>query len=157
MRHMVEISGGGDTSKRHMNKLFSTKKMNGVSLDIKEGHHTTNWGEPNSASWFGVPNGNPKFGLTPATIKIDDWLKLQFQASYSNSYSGFIQDAYVETRESVCELAQKNKLSSVPMPVLEIDNEPYSIKGQEGRSRALGAKDGGEKYIPIWVAARDYY
>jgi hypothetical protein len=127
-KHMVEISGGGKTSQKHMDKLFSTKEMNGVSLDIREGHHTTNWGSPNGESWFGIPNGNPKFGVKPATIKINDWLRLQHKASSSSSYFGFIESATVSTRESVCELAENDDLSSVPMPVLEIDNESYGIK-----------------------------
>lgn len=153
---MVEISGGGETSQKHMDKLFSTKKMNGVSLDIKKGHHTIQWGQPNGAGWFGIPEGNPKFGVLPATIDINDWLRLQFQESEASSYNHFLKSATSSTREDVCELAEKNNLSSIPMPVLEIDYDSYGLKGQEGRSRALGARDAGEKYIPIWIAARDY-
>ena len=147
--------GGGDTSEKHLEKLFTTKTINGVSCDIQQSSGSY-WGPPIAAGWFGIPDGNPKFGVCAAVINIDDWLQIQGVAGESDTQEQFEAGAYGETVERAKQSIEDGDASSIPTPVLEIHYDDYQVKAQEGRSRAIGAKLAGEAYMPIWVAARDY-
>jgi hypothetical protein len=148
-------SGGGETSEAHLERLFTTQTINGVSCNIRQASGSY-WGPALAAGWFGLPEGNPKFGVCAAVISIDDWLAIQGVAGQSATQEEFEEGAYGPTVEQAKESIENGNAASIPTPVLEIRHDEYRVKTQEGRSRALGAKLGGATEMPIWVAARDY-
>lgn len=152
---MTHGSGGGETAKEHMERLFETQEINGVDCDIRP-VDDVEWGEPLNPGWFGIPDGNPKFRVCPAVISIDDFLRIQVETRNASSVSQFERGAYEETVEKAKESIEAGSPEEIPAPVLELDYDEYQVKAQEGRSRAVGAKRGGEDEMHIWVAARDY-
>lgn len=154
---MVDISGGKySVAEEHIQRLFKTQEINGVTLDIVPGY-PNRWGDPENKAWYGIPDGNPKFAVAKAGVNVDDWLQLQ-KSTFSNSTPGsFRHGADDDTREWVKQCAENGDLGDVPEPVLEIKSyEDYKVDAQEGRSRAMGARDAGIKMIPVWIAARSY-
>ena len=141
-----------EAAKGFVDKIFQTGRIKGEYVDISRGHRI-NWGPPLNSSWFGIPEGNKKYVVEPATIKITDFLGVQASSRPSLTYSGFISGAYGPT---VAEAKETIELGNgqIPTPVLEIKSGGKVM--QEGRSRAVGAMRGGAEYMPIWIAKQVY-
>jgi hypothetical protein len=148
---MIDPQGGDESARQHIERLFSTQRINNVSVSITPLERPT-WGEPLNTGWFGIPGGNGKFAVHAARMPIDHWLNLQ-QSVYGADTESFINGAYPETVEKAQESVETGSVSQIPAPVLEIGKE-YSVDTQEGRSRAIGAQQGGADTIDIWIAAR---
>jgi hypothetical protein len=152
---MVDLRGGGETAEKHAARLFNQKRINGVGCSIRE-LGSSYWGTPISAGHFGIGSGgNPKFGVVPADINIGDWLAIQGDTR-QGSLEKFKRGAYDETVQKAKESVENGNRGSIPTPVLEIRYDEYRVTAQEGRSRAIGARLGGDSTMPIWVAAREY-
>jgi len=152
-------------------KLFKSKQINGIKIDINSDSNNR-WKKPYNSDWYKIPNKEnkaSKFAVTNASINTYDWLRLQ-ASIYNNKVSKkeidewiqlykekdsefvygnpFLDGAYIPT------VKQMEKSSeTAPEPVLEL-NRDYSITIQEGRSRGLGAAVIGLERIPIWIAAK---
>lgn len=141
-----------ERAKKRIASVLESGSVAGVQLDISRGHDVK-WDEPVNPGWFGIPDGNRKYVVEPATVSIRDWLRLQKKVSGAPSMKRFKRAAYDETVERAKESIEFGT-DAIPTPVLEIRADG-SIP-QEGRSRALGALRAGADYMPIWVAARVY-
>lgn len=124
--------------------------IDGKRVNIQRGH-TVKWASPLNPGWYGIPEGNRKFVVEPATINIGDWLQVQ---SGDNLLSPFLSEAYGPTVEQAAESIRSGR-NDIPTPVLEV-NSAGELLAQEGRSRAVGARRGGATRMPIWVAVRVY-
>jgi len=135
-----------------LKNVLSGGPLLGIHLSISRGH-SIEWGPPLNPGWFGIPDGNRKFVVAPATISIDSWLALQNKAGGSGGFGRFIDSAYDETVQKA-KTSVKTGRYDIPSPVLVIKQDG-SIP-QEGRSRAVGARRAGASKVPIWVAAQVY-
>jgi len=141
-----------EAAEEYVDKIFRTGRIKQEYVDISHGHRTK-WGPPLNKSWFGIPGGNKKYVVEPATIKITDFLGVQAASRPSLTYSGFVQGAYGPTVSKAKETVELGS-GQIPTPVLEIKASGKVM--QEGRSRAVGAMRGGAEYMPIWVAKQVY-
>jgi hypothetical protein len=148
---MSNPTGGDELAREHIERLFSTQSINGISLSIRPISRPS-WGGSLNDGWYGIPNGNGKYAVHAARMPIDDWLRLQ-RSIYGSDASSFESGAYPATVEQAKESAEAGAVSEIPAPVLEVDND-YAVSRQEGRSRAIGAQRGGADTIDIWIAAR---
>jgi hypothetical protein len=143
-----------ERAERALRDILVTGEVGGVRSDIRRGFETR-WGEPLNPGWFGIPDGSRKYVVAPATIDIDDWLRLQHGASGGDfSFGSFQRGAYGPTVEMAAESVRSGSYD-IPTPVLEVDPSG-EVLAQEGRSRAIGARRGGASRMPIWVAVRVY-
>lgn len=139
-----------DQKKRATQKLdtiFRTGRISNTRVNISRGHK--GWAAPLNPGWYGIPDGNRKYIVEPATIDIDDFLEIQRGTFGDIGMNSFMQGAYDPTVEK----AQQN-VKDIPTPVLEI--KASGKIPQEGRSRALGAKRAGVTRMPIWLAIQVY-
>lgn len=149
-----------------LNKVMKNNHpINNISYNLKPcSNH--DWGLPYNAGYFCITKNASKYAVAQAMINIDDWINIQASAlGMSDNVEKFLQGAYDNTKERVEEDVKNNKVSDIPAPVLELkpDKWPRDLSDgdtviyeprQEGRSRALGAKNAGMKWLPIWVAVR---
>jgi len=136
----------------YVDRIFRTGRIDGVGVDISRGHQVR-WGEPLNTSWFGIPDGNRKYVVEPATIDIEDFIRVQNATRPSLTLNDFKSGAYGKTVQRAKETIQLGN-GAIPTPVLEIR---YNGKiSQEGRSRAIGAMRGGATRMPIWIAKQVY-
>lgn len=173
---MVDIHGGEEAARERVKRLFSDKRIDGLSIDIRA-ESGQRWRDNPSAGWFGLPTvgePNSKYAVAQATIATNDWIRLQ-AAFFGHSFSRTDIDEYAEeyfdclenddlpighpffdgaTLSTVERMAESP--TTAPEPVLELENQTDSIsmRAQEGRSRGMGAKKAELERIPIWVAAR---
>jgi len=132
--------------------VLSGGPLLGVRLNISRGHYVE-WGPPLNPGWFGIPDGNKKYVVAPATVGIDSWLALQNEAGGPGGLGGFIDSAYDETVQEARASVESGRYD-IPAPVLEIKTD--GSVPQEGRSRAVGARKAGASRVPVWVAVRVY-
>lgn len=133
-----------------MAEIFRQKKIGDRPLSYLKRGHKVKWAEPLNPGWFGIPEGNRKYIVEPATMAIDDFLAIQAGTfGLTAADSEFSLGAYNPTVEQAA-----TNVSEIPTPVLEIKADG-SIP-QEGRSRAMGAKQAGERYMPVWIAVQVY-
>jgi predicted acyltransferase (DUF342 family) len=104
---------------------------------------------------FGIPDGNPKYGVVAAEINIGDFLAVQGTAVSADSMEAFESGATDSTVEQTKQSIEAGEESSIPTPVMEIHRTGV-VKIQEGRSRAIGARLAGNTRMPVWVAGQDY-
>lgn len=148
------ISGGGTNSKSLMKDFLNTGCADSLGpLDI-EPEESHSWGDPYETA-FSIPNGNPKYTVTKASIAVGDWLTVQKHAHHSTSEEIFRRDANSTTIERVQNNISLGTTENIPTPVLEISYDG-TISYDEGRSRGIGAKKAGLERIPIWIVTRDY-
>ena len=152
---MSRISGGGEIAQERLERFLTTKQINGVSCTLRT-ISKSYWGAPLNPGWYGIPDGNKKFAVALAEIRIDDWLKIQGETRPNLSQEDFEKAAYPDPVTRAKESAENGNLNEIPTPVMEIHYSDYLVKTQEGRSRAVGAKFGGETMMPIWIAAQEY-
>lgn len=139
-------------AEQKMKQIFKSKRIGGQRVRLKRGHKVK-WAPPLNPGWYGIPDGNPKYIVEPATIHVDDWLKVQHAAGEGFGWNNFLAGAYDPTVEQAKRSIETGR-NDIPTPVLEIRHDGRI--DQEGRSRALGAKEGGAKWIPIWIAIQVY-
>lgn len=148
-------------------KMVITKNhpINNISYNLTP-CSSHEWDLPYSANHHCITRNANNYAVAQAKINIDDWIKIQASAiGMSNDVEKFLQGAYDNTKERVEEDIKNNNTSGIPAPVLELkpnkwpkqledgDTVIYEPR-QEGRSRALGAKNAGLEWLPIWVAVR---
>lgn len=169
---MVEIYGGEEAARERVERLFSNKRIDGLSVDIRD-EGGQRWEANHSAGWFGIPTvaePNSKYAVARATIATDDWIRLQAAFHGHNITMDEVEEYFdcIENDElpmghpffdgaTLSTIEQMTESpTTAPEPVLELENktEDISMREQEGRSRGLGAKKAGLDRIPIWVAAR---
>lgn len=140
-------------ARRRVETVLSGGPVEGVMLDVRRGH-VVEWAEPLNAGWYGIPDGNPKWVVKPATVDVDDWLELQ-RATLGGGLGmdRFLGAARDRTIERAAESVRSGR-NDIPTPVLEIRHDGSVV--QEGRSRALGARHAGARLMPVWVAAQVY-
>jgi hypothetical protein len=148
------VNGGGDNSKKLMREFLNTGCADDLGpLDIEpEDEHS--WARPYESA-FSIPDGNPKYTVTKASIAVEDWIDVQKHAHSSETDEGFRLDATEKTIEQVKEDIQAGTTEDIPTPVLEISYDG-TISYDEGRSRGLGAREAGADRMPIWIVTRDY-
>jgi len=146
--------------------IYENHPINNISYNLKPcSNH--DWGLPYNASHFCINRKANNYESAQAMINIDDWINIQASAlGMSNDVDKFLQGAYDDTKERVEEDVKNNNTSEIPAPVLELKPNKFWPKEledgdtviyeprQEGRSRALGAKNAGLEWLPIWVAVR---
>lgn len=134
-----------------LEEILSGGPVNGIRLDIERGH-AWEWAEPLNPGWFGIPGGNRKYVVAPATVNIRDFLRLQ-ASTRSGDLDRFLRGAYDETVKRAARSIETGA-NDVPTPVLEMKAD--GTLAQEGRSRARGASKAGKRRMPIWVAVQVY-
>lgn len=139
--------------------------INNISYDLKKcSNH--DWDLPYNAGYYCITNNADKFVVEQAMIDINDWIKIQASAiGMSNNENTFVKAAYGDTVQRVEEDVKNNNVNNIPAPVLELkpNTWPRELEDgdtveytpvQEGRSRAVGARNAGLEWLPIWVAIR---
>lgn len=148
------VNGGGDNSKKLMREFLNTGCADNLGpLDI-EPEEEHNWALPYESA-FSIPDGNPKYTVTKASIAVEDWIEVQKHAHSAKTDEAFRREATENTIEKVKEDIQAGTTEDIPTPVLEISYDG-TISYGEGRSRGLGAKEADAERIPIWIVTRDY-
>lgn len=140
-----------ERARGRMREIFAEQRLGGVRFRAERGHRVE-WAPPLNPSYFGVPDGSRKYVVEPATVPIDDWLALQRRASSGSPFM-FRQGAYQPTVDRAAE-SIRTGANDIPTPVLEVKTDG-SIP-QEGRSRAMGAREGGATEMPVWIAVQVY-
>ena len=157
---LYDWQGGGDTSEKHMRRFLIEREIEGVEVDITrnfKAHDVPEWDLPYEA--FGFPDGNPKYAVYRVGINPRDWLRVCMEMHnevQAETVEEWRESAYDPTVESVVEDIKNGNDGDIPTPVLEI-NTDYEGNHAEGRSRGFGALEAGLEWMPLWIAARDYY
>lgn len=91
----------------------------------------------------------PKYAMAKACVSVKDFLKAQALMK-NQSYHLFKKSAYSDKIERAKKGMKKGH--TVPIPVLEFQLNGDLNRFQEGRHRALAAKDMDKKYFPVYLA-----
>lgn len=138
-------------AREKLDRILRTGRLNGVDLRLSRGHDR-GWAPPLNPGWYGIPDGNRKFLVAPATVSVDGFLRLQGSTS-SSSLGMFLSGAYGETVERAKQSVRTGSYD-IPTPVIELRTD--GTIPQEGRSRAVGARDAGVERMPVWIAVKVY-
>jgi len=137
-----------ERAEERLKAIFRDKEIDGHSVSYLERGHKIEWDEPLNPGWFGIPGSSRKYVVEPATI--DSFLRIQAGTfGFGIGDSEFTLGAYQPTVQEAA-----SDVSDIPTPVLEIKAD--GSVSQEGRSRAMGAKEAGERYMPVWIAVQVY-
>ena len=139
------IKGGTESKIKRMTEFLEDPSIQSRTLDI-EPATSHDWDLPYESGFYGIPDGKKKYAIVKATIKTEDWLQFQMNMHNCSTPEQFEQAAYEQTITSVAKDIQSGDVEDIPTPVLTV-NDTYA----EGRSRGLGAKEGGLERMPIWI------
>ena len=163
---MIKIKRTKDNFKKihHevLNKVFQGHPIENVSHSIRK-VDTHSWGPPIVLTNELTTHSTTKYAHEKAIIKVDEWLKIQYNASNSKNRNIFNKRARDKTKGQVKDSIANNNEAEIPATALVLKPEKFGVNigedytyiaSQEGRSRGLGTKKAGLEYIPIWIVVR---